>query len=625
MTSLSNLVVFAGEPSIALPLTQNTVIATLGNTTPGSTLTLDNTFNGMFKIVGNVIQAGAACTRPGLYNLTGTETLAGAYGSPSQWGFTVRATIALAALTLSASSFAYNVAAGTTVATITGKKPGSTLELFPNDGRLLLTGDDTSGWKIVRGLSSSDGGVIAVSLRETFEGVVGAYRNTTFNITSVKAAPVTPPAGFSWDFASYPFSVLDDGLNYSVVVSPRDWVPGVFAAPLATGIFHVDPVSGNDTTGTGIGTVLGDFSVAVKSLSKAITLGNATLAPFRVIAKPGIYNRALIPNGLGGTIFPTQNCTIEGFNGRAIIHSADAAVWTDDGSGTNTYSSPIASHTRAFDMLNTATDGVVVNYTELTRVADQATVQTTLGAVAQVGGTVYVRRTDLLAPSDTNTRVLRGAAVCKWDATSKSVFLKNCDFEGGTTNCLDAVYAATRNIVAEDCSFKYSGSYNSTGGNSIAIDLMVGIACFTNCIADMAPTDAFNGHSTGAGVPPHLMTIGCRGFNTGIAGNTSCNLLTIHENVRAFDFGGFYSLARGGTIRNIGQSVMWTVSPNVSGDRGDGSTLGEIVLSDNARAWAYRPTVNGTVAYSLSTGAILYVLGGNVTGAKNGAGKLIPL
>ena len=56
-------------------------------------------------------------------------------------------------------------------------------------------------------------------------------------------------------------------------VDPKRLIPTeVWTAPLATQVFHVDPVNGNDSTGTGIGTYRFDFSAAVKTLTKAIQL-----------------------------------------------------------------------------------------------------------------------------------------------------------------------------------------------------------------------------------------------------------------------------------------------------------------------------------------------------------------
>lgn len=447
--------------------------------------------------------------------------------------------------------------------------------------------------------------------------VVGLYPITA-------PVDIVPPSGFLWDHVSYPVRTRRFGTNYVVDCNPRAWIPGVWTAARATAIFHVDVGSGNDTTGTGIGAFIGDFSTAVKTISKAFTLGNATAGPYQVIVKAGIYNRTNGFHSIGGTVFPTQNVAVIGFGGKVVCHSADDLTYVNDGSGTNTYSTTRSSVSRGFsitdDVATVARDGsTVYDHLEYPKVADQATCQATPGSWAQVSTVLYVHRHDGAVVTNANFRATLASPVCKLDATTKNVFLKGIEFEGGVTNCLDATYAVTRNIVAEDCSFKYPATTVATGGNAVSIDNMTGIAAFVNVVAGAAPTDAFNQHQTANG-PSVLLTINCKVISTGYVGNVSCNPWTFHETVIGWDINGDYRGARGGTVRNINTTIGYLVGSILQGDRGDGTTQGEIVLGDNARLFVEGATVNGVNAVSITSGAALYRKGGTYTGAQIGAG-----
>lgn len=90
----------------------------------------------------------------------------------------------LNALTLSNYAFRVDAAQGAIVATISGKAPGSTLTLSPDDQRFELTGNDTDGWTIVRGETDVHTPTETVDLVETLDGYVNSPRSTTviFNV-----------------------------------------------------------------------------------------------------------------------------------------------------------------------------------------------------------------------------------------------------------------------------------------------------------------------------------------------------------------------------------------------------------------------------------------------------------
>lgn len=184
MTTLANLFSTAGDPTIAVPLAEGTVIATLFGQTQGSTITLDNTFGGMFKIVGNQIQAGARCMRAGLYNVTGTEVLAGAAGSPARWGLTIRTTSTLAPLTVTNMPNPASTLMGARVGDIIGKTPGTSLSILQGDGSLDLYGDDLNGWNLIRGPNTPSARSMPLVLVEQGTGIIPAYRLSSLQVAN---------------------------------------------------------------------------------------------------------------------------------------------------------------------------------------------------------------------------------------------------------------------------------------------------------------------------------------------------------------------------------------------------------------------------------------------------------
>jgi hypothetical protein len=90
-------------------------------------------------------------------------------------------------LTLSPTtpSIASNAAAGTLVSNISNVPASVTPSVTPNDGRLVIAGDASAGWKVVRGMSAISVGTINFSVAAT--GATGAS-----GVLTVSAASVMP-------------------------------------------------------------------------------------------------------------------------------------------------------------------------------------------------------------------------------------------------------------------------------------------------------------------------------------------------------------------------------------------------------------------------------------------------
>ena len=97
-------------------------------------------------------------------------------------------------LTLSADSFDVGAALGTVIATVRGKRPGTTLLLTPNDGRLGIAGSDVAGWTIKVGATASAVGVIDVVLSEIDPADAAKSRSVPLRIWVNKALPALPLA-----------------------------------------------------------------------------------------------------------------------------------------------------------------------------------------------------------------------------------------------------------------------------------------------------------------------------------------------------------------------------------------------------------------------------------------------
>lgn len=85
----------------------------------------------------------------------------GADGCTQPWALTLTGSYVIAAIT---ANVATSIAAGATIANITGVPTGQTPVLSPADGRFAIAGDEATGWKLVRGLSAISDGTFTGSI-----------------------------------------------------------------------------------------------------------------------------------------------------------------------------------------------------------------------------------------------------------------------------------------------------------------------------------------------------------------------------------------------------------------------------------------------------------------------------
>ena len=92
------------------------------------------------------------------------------------------------ALSIPAPSIASNAASGTLVSNISNVPAGATPTVTPNDGRLVIAGDSSVGWKVVVGMSALSAGTVNFSVAAT--GATGAS-----GVLTVTAAVGPTPDG----------------------------------------------------------------------------------------------------------------------------------------------------------------------------------------------------------------------------------------------------------------------------------------------------------------------------------------------------------------------------------------------------------------------------------------------
>ena len=93
------------------------------------------------------------------------------------------------ALSIPAPSIASNAATGTLVSNITNVPSGATPTVTPNDGRLVIAGDSSAGWKVVVGMSALSAGTVNFSVAAT--GATGV--SGVLTVTAATPAPSGTP------------------------------------------------------------------------------------------------------------------------------------------------------------------------------------------------------------------------------------------------------------------------------------------------------------------------------------------------------------------------------------------------------------------------------------------------
>jgi len=162
---------FTSQPTVS-PST-GTAGTTTYTATPGA-VSNGTITSRAWALNGSTISTGLTAAPAAAGTLTYQEFATGSGGSASSSVLTRTVSAATPTLTLSPASIsiASNAAAGTTVSNIANVPAGVTPSITPNDGRLVIAGDASAGWKVVVGMSALSAGTINFSVAAT--GATGA-------------------------------------------------------------------------------------------------------------------------------------------------------------------------------------------------------------------------------------------------------------------------------------------------------------------------------------------------------------------------------------------------------------------------------------------------------------------
>lgn len=408
---------------------------------------------------------------------------------------------------------------------------------------------------------------------------------------------VQPPPGFNWPFVTYPLKVYRNGTTYGSAIS-TDFVAEKYINPLCwSKIYHVNVATGNDGN-TGLGSYTGDFSNALQTIHQAVTLGNATSAPYMVLVYAGTYSMGNSFNGTTG-IVPTQDSAFFAYGGRVVNGAFDPSTYTLDGTQTNCYTTTTSLSARVFDLLNQDEFG---NYKELKYVTTPTLANSTPGSFAVSGTTVYVHRADGAAATSSNTRLYKTyPSACLLTASVPNIYFNGFDFEGGQFAAQYSNNATLRtgNTVSVNCTFKYSGVASTiSGANAISFDNTAGLAAYVGCTAQASYNDGFGWHwdnvtyNQGVASGLYPLTINCKSYGCGTiagspaTGNVSVNGWTTHDGIIGIDIGGDYQFAAGanaGSVIATGTvqpTQAWFVGTRCANSRGDFMNGGTQVPQD---------------------------------------------
>lgn len=387
------------------------------------------------------------------------------------------------------------------------------------------------------------------------------------------------------------------------------------SAPANT--YYVDVATGNDSTGDGTS------GNKWKSIHKIVTAANATGSPAMGIITAGNYPKANNPSN-ANAVLPTVDIAYIATGGRVVCGTwDDFSAPSADGTQANTYSYSVSNVNRVSDRKVLDRFG---NYTDLTLVGSAAICNITPNSYYTDGSTLYIRRGDGAAVTNSNTRVFRSTVGNVKITSPVSVFFGGAtaadgfDFEGGNSTGVlhygpSSTPATNKAVVASNCSFKYAGGANETSATAVAINSVHGIAAFFNCRADGDWTDGFNCHNTtSATAVPHFMTVNCSGTDNGRGAAQSCNGFTVHEDVTALDVAGVYRNNRGGTVRCINTSKTFlagTVIVNDLGDIAQGGSIAPTAIRTDDTATIYADGVvidmpAGSLALHAGSGTAIY-------------------
>ncbi len=186
---------FTSQPTVS-PST-GTAGATTYTATPGA-VSNGSITSRAWALNGSTISTGLTAAPASAGTLTYQEFATGTGGSASSSVLTRTVSAATPALAISPTvpSISSNAAAGTLVSNISNVPAGVTPSVTPNDGRLVIAGSASAGWKVVVGMSALSAGQINFSVAATgatsVSGVLTVTAASTGTPDGVEEATISP-------------------------------------------------------------------------------------------------------------------------------------------------------------------------------------------------------------------------------------------------------------------------------------------------------------------------------------------------------------------------------------------------------------------------------------------------
>jgi hypothetical protein len=176
--------------SYAYNVSTGSVLANIVGVSVGSTLSISPEHH-IFEISGNTIVRGTNAWSSGNTTVSIIETRFGSPNSPrtSNISITIETPANLAALSITSNTYVFSAALNDVLASISGRTPGSTITITPNDDKIKIGGDQVT---LLRGANTWTAGNTNITLRETLTGVPNSPRDTVIPIT------VSEPGSFDY-------------------------------------------------------------------------------------------------------------------------------------------------------------------------------------------------------------------------------------------------------------------------------------------------------------------------------------------------------------------------------------------------------------------------------------------
>lgn len=317
------------------------------------------------------------------------------------------------------------------------------------------------------------------------------------------------PDGLEWPFNIWP--VVPQGsvgiygdILYSSGLNPEELGP--FLGWRDWQRFYVD-LAKPDDSGDGLSpaTAVRTAAVAQAKLNATGVRGSIWCAGYTGNSTAANRNR----NFSAGGMQPTVDTVFVPYNGRVIMTTAETdALFTEDGTGNDTYEVTRSNIARVFDIRKRDADGL---YVELQKLSSKTKVRRTPGSWCQIGATASIHLEDGSIVSYDNVRVYLSVDNLATRGTSQVNILvardkegDGFDFEGGVSGNFRCQYTGADpasfkvHAFTKGHTFNYCGTYEGSVG-AIASEGLYGLTHVEMPIMNMSVTDLLNIHDLRTG------------------------------------------------------------------------------------------------------------------------------